>query len=107
MIYADPPRKYKRRGQSWSHVCSPDLRELEAYAKEHGLKRKDGFPWIHFDVTKEELSTLPGISVIGRRELLKIMHPYRRLRKIRTRGCNGETDRSTGIETGPDDSRGR
>lgn len=81
MIYADPPRKYSRNGRRWSHLSSPDLGELTAYAKTHGLKRRDRHPWIHYDVTDEELVALPDIKVIDRRQLLSMMKPYRQPRK--------------------------
>lgn len=80
-IYADPPRKYRKNGKSWSHLSSPDVRALEAYAREHGLKRKDRYPWIHFDVTKEELAKLPGVTHVNRYELARIMNPYRQPRR--------------------------
>lgn len=73
MIYADPPRKYSKRGYTWSHLSSPDPVELTAYAKLHGLKRRDSSPWLHYDVTAEELETLPGIHRVSRREFMDIM----------------------------------
>lgn len=83
MIVADPPRKYRKRGKRWSHVCSPDLSELLAYAKVHGLKRKDRSPFIHYDVTAEELVKLPGITVLPVRQFFAVMRPYRQPREIR------------------------
>lgn len=77
MIYADRPRRYSKRGLKWSHISSPCLAELIKYAKAHGLKRKDRNPWIHYDVTAEELEKLPGIEIVSGSELLKIMRPYR------------------------------
>lgn len=81
MIIADRPRKYSKRGQKWSHLCSADLSELDAYAKKHGLKRKDRLPWIHYDVTEKELAELPGVEVMTCRELFAIMKPLRQPRK--------------------------
>lgn len=81
MIYADPPRKYRKNGKSWSHISSPDLKELEAYAKANGLKRRDRNPWIHYDVTAEELVELTGITHVGRQELFVIMNPFRQPRR--------------------------
>jgi hypothetical protein len=77
MIYSDRPRKYSKRGKKWAHVCSPNLHELLAYAKRHGLRRKDRRPWIHFDVTEEELNELPNIEIVSRYELSKLMSRYR------------------------------
>ena len=86
MIYADAPRKYSRRGHSWSHVWSPSPEHLVEYAKKHGLKRKHRYPWIHYDVTAEELKALPDIVVLDRRKLFAIMAPYKQPRlKVRAR----------------------
>lgn len=81
MIIADFPRKYSRLGRRWSHLCSTDPSELDAYAKKHGLKRKDRLPWIHYDVTDEELAKLPDVKVITSRELFKIMRHLKQPRK--------------------------
>jgi hypothetical protein len=80
-IYADPPRKYSKLGLKWSHLSSPDLKELEAFAKANGLKRKDRKPFIHYDVTEEELSGLRDVVIVNRRMFLHIMKPFKQPRK--------------------------
>jgi hypothetical protein len=72
-IYADPPRKYRSRGKAWSHLWSPDRFALESYAREHGLRRRDTSPVLHYDVTEEELERLPGLTLVTHRELIQIM----------------------------------
>lgn len=69
MIYADRPRKYSKRGKRWSHLFSPCLKELAAYARTHGLRRRDNSPFPHYDVTEEELALLPGVLIVERREI--------------------------------------
>lgn len=81
MIYVDPPRKYRKKGKSWAHVSSPDIKELEAYARANGLKRKHRTPWIHYDVTKEELENLTGLIHVDRYTLKTVMNPYRQPRR--------------------------
>lgn len=71
-IYADPPRRYKARGARWSHVFSPDYAELRLFAEAHGLRRRHTKPFVHYDVTDEELESLP-LTRVGRREVFTIM----------------------------------
>lgn len=73
MIYCDPPRRYKRNGKFWSHVSSPDKAELEAFAKRLGLKRRDSSPFLHYDVTADELREVvipAGAVMLARRKFL-------------------------------------
>jgi hypothetical protein len=81
VILADPPRKYSRRGRRWSHLSSPVPGALESYARAQGLKRKHRTPWIHYDVTEEELQSLPDVRIVTRRELSSIMKSFRQPRK--------------------------
>lgn len=78
MIYADKPRKYSKRGKRWSHIFSPCKEELLGFAKNHGLKRRDASPWLHFDVTEEELAKLlPDIKMVSKAQVFVIMKDHR------------------------------
>lgn len=79
MIYADKPRKYRVQGYSWSHVFSPNLGELHAFALKNKLTRYDSRPFPHYDVSAAELKKLKGITILKDRRLIrKIMGVERR-----------------------------
>ena len=58
MIYADRPRRYKKRGKRWSHLIASTSKELLEFARDNGIKRIDRKPRLHLDVTEEELRDL-------------------------------------------------
>lgn len=62
MIFYDNPRKYGKTMYRWSHITADTEEELEKFAKSYGLKRRDKKPYLHYDVTEDELSTLRSIG---------------------------------------------
>ena len=75
MIYCDEPRKYKARGQRWSHVFADDEASLTQFAKEFSLRRRHRDPYLHYDVTAEELPALlaVGVVMLTRRQSMEVM----------------------------------
>ena len=57
-IYADEPRRYKKRGKRWSHIFASTLADLDDFASTFNLKRYDPRPFPHYDVSEEELLVL-------------------------------------------------
>lgn len=75
MIYADRPRRYKKKGKSWSHLIASTPEELLKFARDNKIKRIDRKPTLHLDVTEEELRELQAsgsIIVVDDREFQQL-----------------------------------
>lgn len=81
-VYADNPRKYKKRGKRWCHLFSdsPDLTELHKFAdKVLHLKPQwfDGKRWPHYDITpaQQMVALKRGALFAGRLRMIQVAKP--------------------------------